>query len=151
MKSPRIAAKSRARLDERLARLQPVERYRPPARGWIRAIREALGMNAAQLARRMGVSQPSIVGLEQSEEKETIQLATLRRAAEALDCTLVYVLVPNRPLEVTVRERARALLLRRRQPVEHTMLLEDQQVNDSITDAQVEDAIHDTSPRMFWD
>jgi predicted DNA-binding mobile mystery protein A len=151
MKSSRIAAKSRARLDERLARLGPVEHYRPPARGWIRAIREALGMNAAQMARRMGVSQPSIVGLEQSEEKETIQLATLRRAAKALDCTLVYVLVPNKPLGVTVRERARALLLRRRQPVEHTMLLEDQQVNDSITDAQVEDAIRDTSPRAFWD
>ena len=108
-------------------------------------------MTAAQLARRMGVSQPSIVGLEQSEEKQTIQLATLRRAAEALDCTLVYVLVPNKPLGVTVRERARALLLRRRQPVEHTMLLEDQQVNDRITDAQVEDAIRDTSPRAFWD
>ena len=151
MKSTKIAAKSRARLDERLARLEPVERYRPPARGWIRAIREALGMNAAQLARRMGVSQPSIVGLEQSEEKETIQLATLRRAAEALDCTLVYVLVPNKPLGVMVRERARALLLRRRQPAEHTMLLEDQRVEDSITDAEVEDAIRDTSPRAFWD
>jgi predicted DNA-binding mobile mystery protein A len=151
MKSPRITAQSRARLDERLARLEPVERYRPPARGWIRAIREALGMTTAQMARRLGVSQPSIVGLEQSEEKETIQLASLRRSAEALDCTLVYVLVPNKPLGVTVRERARALLLRRRQPVEHTMLLEDQQVNDSITDAQVEDAIRDTSPRAFWD
>ncbi|WP_110168917.1 mobile mystery protein A [Luteitalea pratensis] len=151
MKSPRIAAKSRARLDERLARLGPAERYRPPARGWIKAVREALGMNTAQMARRMGVSQPSIVGLEQSEEKETIQLATLRRAAEALDCTLVYGLVPNKPLGVTVRERARALLLRRRQPVEHTMLLEDQRVEDSITDAEVEDAIRDTSPRVFWD
>ena len=78
-------------------------------------------------------------------------MATLRRAAEALDCTLVYVLVPNKPLGVTVRERARALLLRRRQPVEHTMLLEDQRVEDSITDAEVEDTIRDTSPRRFWD
>ena len=108
-------------------------------------------MTTAQMAQRMGVSQPSIVGLEQSEEKETIRLATLRRAAEALDCTLVYVLVPNKPLGVTVRERARARLLRRRQPVEHTMLLEDQRVEGSITDADVEDAIRDTSPRMFWE
>lgn len=151
MKSPRLAAQSRARLDERLAQLGPTERYRPPARGWIKAIREALGMSTAQMARRMGVSQPGIVGLERSEERETIQLATLRRAAEALDCTLVYVLVPNKPLGATVRERARALLVRRRQPVEHTMLLEDQRVEGSVTDAHVEDAIRDTSPRAFWD
>jgi transcriptional regulator with XRE-family HTH domain len=55
----------------------------------------------------MGVKQPSVVALEQSEAKGTIELATLRRVAEALDCTLVYALVPNRPLEQTVRDRAR--------------------------------------------
>mgnify|MGYP006379636831 CR=1 FL=1 len=43
------------------------------------------------------------------------------------------------------------MLLRRRKPVEQTMLLEDQQVNYSISDVQVEDAIRDMSPRAFWD
>lgn len=151
MKTARIAADSRARLDERLAQFGGAERYRPPARGWIKAIREALGMSTAQLAKRMGVRQPSIVGLEASEEKGSIELATLRRAAEALDCTLVYALIPNKPLGTTVRERARAFLRRRRLPVEHTMLLEDQRVKDSVTDAQIEDALRGTNPRLFWD
>jgi predicted DNA-binding mobile mystery protein A len=151
MKTARIAAESRVRLDERLAQFGPAERYRPPARGWIKAVRGALGMSTAQLAKRMGIRQPSIIDLERSEEKGTIELATLRRVAQALDCSLVYALVPNKPLETTIRERARTLLRRRRQPVEHTMLLEDQQVKQTGSDAQVDDIIRQTNPRLFWD
>jgi predicted DNA-binding mobile mystery protein A len=151
MKSARISAQSRARLDERLAQFGPAERYRPPNRGWIKAIRDALGMSTAQLARRLGVRQPSVIALERSEERGSIELATLRRVAEALDCTLVYALVPNRPLQETVRARARALLLRRRRPIEHTMLLEAQGVAGSITEREIDDIIRETSPRRFWD
>jgi predicted DNA-binding mobile mystery protein A len=151
MKSARLAAQSRARLDPRLAQFGPAEQYRAPSRGWIRAIREALGMSTAQLAKRLGVRQPSVVDLERSEEKGTIAVATLRRAAEALDCTLAYVLIPNQPLETTVRVRARALLRQRRQPIEHSMLLEDQDVAEPLSDRQVEDIIRETSPRRFWD
>lgn len=151
MKTARVTAQSRARLDERLAQLGPADRYRPPPRGWIKAIREALGMTTAQLAKRLGVRQPSIVDLERSEEKGSIELATLRRVAEALDCSLVYALVPNRPLEVTIRARARTLLLRRRRPIEHTMLLEDQGVAGVVTERQIDDIIRETSPSRFWD
>jgi predicted DNA-binding mobile mystery protein A len=153
MKTARLAAQSRARLDERLAQFGPAERYRAPARGWIRAIREALGMSTAQLAKRLGIRQPSIVDLERSEERGSIELATLRRVAEALDCHLVYALVPNKSLEVTIRERASALLRQRRWPVEHTMLLEDQHVRESETESnvQVDAIIRETSPRRFWD
>ena len=151
MKSARIAAQSRVRLDERFQQFGPAERYRAPARGWIRAIRQALGITTAQLAKRMGVRQPSIVDLERSEEKGSIALATLRRAAEALDCSLVYVLIPNEPLETTIRERARTFLRRRRRPVEHTMLLEDQDVAGPVSERQIDDTIRETSPRRFWD
>jgi len=151
MKIARVTAQSRARLDQRLAQLGSVEQYRTPSRGWIRAIREALGMSTAQLAKRLGIRQPSVVGLERSEERGTIEVATLRRVAEALDCTLVYALVPNQPLETTVRARALSLLRRRRQPIEHSMLLEDQDVAEPVSDRQVEDMIRETSPRRFWD
>ena len=151
MKIARITAQSRARLDERLTQFGPAERYRPPNRGWIRAIREALGMSTAQLAKRLGVRQPSIVDLERSEERGSIELATLRRVAEALDCTLVYALVPNQPLETTIRARALSLLRRRRRPIEHPMLLEAQDVGGPVTERQVDDIIRETSPRRFWD
>jgi predicted DNA-binding mobile mystery protein A len=138
-------------LDQRFELMRPVERYASPVRGWIKAIRQALGMTTAQLANRMGVRQPSVVAMEQSELKGTIELATLRRAAEALDCTLVYALIPNQPLQLTVRERARAFARRRGRPVEHSMLLEDQQVKRNDSDAHLEDIIRETNPGRFWD
>ncbi len=108
MKKARLATQSRSQLDERFREMGPASRYAAPVRGWIKAIREALGMSTAQLAKRLGIKQPSLVALEQSEAKGTIELATLRRVAEALDCTLVYALVPNKPLESTIRDaRAR--------------------------------------------
>ena len=151
MKNRNISPQSRSRLDPRFDQMRPVERYTPPVRGWIRAIRQALGMTTAQLAKRMGVRQPSVIALEQSEVKGTIELATLRRAAEALDCTVVYALIPNKPLEATVKERARAFARRRLEPVEHSMLLEDQQVKRNESDANLEDIIRDTNPGRFWD
>src|ERR1700692_107825 len=97
MKKARLAAQSRSQLDERFKELGSAERYTPPVRGWIKALREALGMSTSQRAKRLGIKQPSLVALEQSEAKGTIELATLRRVAEALDCSLVYWLGPTKP------------------------------------------------------
>jgi predicted DNA-binding mobile mystery protein A len=151
MNKPRLAADSRKQLDERFKQLGPVKRYAMPVRGWVKAIREALGMTTEQLAKRLDVKQPSVAAIEQSEEKGTIELATLRRVAEALDCTLVYALIPNKPLETAVRDRARAFLRRRRGPVEHSMLLEDQKVEGKNAEAQLDEIIRETNPRLFWD
>jgi predicted DNA-binding mobile mystery protein A len=151
MNRARNAAQSRMHLDERCKELGPVTRYSPPLRGWIKAVREALGMTTAQLAKRLGMKQPSVVAIEQSEAKGTIELATLRRVAEALECTVVYALVPNKPLETTIRDRARAFGRRRRGPVEHSMLLEDQRVRGKDAEAQLDEIVRETNPRLFWD
>jgi predicted DNA-binding mobile mystery protein A len=108
-------------------------------------------MSSAQLAHRLGIRQPSVVALEQSEVKGTIELATLRRAAAALDCTLVYALVPNKPLETIVRDRARALALRLRSPIEHSMLLENQTVNGINSEALLDEFVDELNPRRLWD
>src|ERR1019366_3112271 len=99
MGKARLAAQSRANLDARFKEFGAGGRYKAPVRGWIKAIREALGMTTEQLSKRLGVKQPSIVAIEQSEAKGTIELGTLRRVAEALDCTLIFALVPHKPLE----------------------------------------------------
>src|SRR5438045_3983720 len=98
MDKARRIRQSRAQLDKRYADFRPIERFAPPVRGWIKAVREALGMTTGQLARKLEISQPSVSAMESSELKGTIELATLRRVADALDCKLVYVLVPNKPL-----------------------------------------------------
>ena len=151
MKKARLAAQSRSQLDDRFKKMEPVSRYSTPVRGWIRAVRAALGMTTAQLARRLGVKQPSVVALEQSESRGTIELATLRRVAEALDCTLIYALVPNKSLEAIVRDRARAFERRRREPVEHSMMLEDQEVKGKDAEARLDEIVREFNPRLFWD
>lgn len=123
-----------------------------PVRGWIRAIRDALGMNTRQLAARMGLSQPAITQLEQSEVSGRVQLDSLRRAAVALDCDLVYALVPRTSLEETVRRRARLLAERDVASVDQTMKLEDQ----ALTADQLAKRIDDYAERLvaegrLWD
>jgi predicted DNA-binding mobile mystery protein A len=151
MKRARLAAQSRAQLDQRFRKFGSPKRHATPVRGWIKAIREALGMSTAQLAARLQIKQPSLVALEQSEAAGTMELATLRRVAEALDCTVVYALVPNKPLEAMVRDRARAFSRKRRAPVEHSMLLENQKVTRKNADARLDEIVRETNPRLFWD
>jgi predicted DNA-binding mobile mystery protein A len=83
-------------------------------------------MPLAELGRRLGITAQGVAKLESSEADGTIQLATLRKAAEALDCTLVYALVPNSSLEEVVDRRAQEVAHRDARRVRHTMLLEDQ-------------------------
>jgi predicted DNA-binding mobile mystery protein A len=151
MEKSRRASQSRRQLDRRFKNLGPARRYATPVRGWIKAIRQALGMSTAQLAQRLRIRQPSLVQLEQSEAKGTIELRTLRRVAEALDCTVVYALVPNKPLETMVRDRARAFARKRREYVEHSMLLENQKVASRNLEAQIDEIIREKNPRLFWD
>ena len=129
---------ARKNLDKRLSVLMNTDLFARPTRGWIKALREALGMTTAQLAKRLGVAQPSVVGLEQAEASKAITLKTLERAAHALDCTLVYALVPRKTLESLVQERAREVARKRLQTISHSMALENQRVLEDDERAQLE-------------
>lgn len=118
-------------LDKRFTGLRRLAQSPRPPKGWLRAIRDALGMTTAQFARRLGVSQPRIIELEQSEVSGSVTLKTLQRAAEALGCRLVYALIPEKPLAETVRERTELVAERQLKAVEQTMRLEDQSVKDA--------------------
>ena len=138
-------------LDRRFAEIGPPERFTPPVRGWIKAVREALGMSSLQLARRSKVSQPALAAMEQSEIRGTAQLGSLRRVAAALDCTLVYALLPNKPLDTSIRERVRNMAQRRVPAVAHTMLLEQQGLTPGETEVQLAVYSRILDPRRLWD
>ena len=146
MNSPRRTA--RRRLDQRLVGLDLGHR---PTRGWIRAIREALGMTTAELGQRMGLTQSRVSQIERSEELGSIRIDTLERAALALNCQVHYVFVPNEPLEDMVQRQA---LLRAQAEVDavtHTMALEDQVPEPGVLDAQVKElAERFVNGRQLW-
>jgi predicted DNA-binding mobile mystery protein A len=142
---------ARRRLDASLTDLQPVGRYAPPRAGWIRAIRDALGMSGVQFAARLAVARQSVDDLEKSETKESITLASLQRAADALDCDLVYALVPRTSLQQAVNDRARMIARRALARVDQTMVLEDQQVTDATVDERIDDYIREhVRDRDIW-
>lgn len=126
---PEDRTSARRQLDKRLNALRDTDALARPPRGWVKAIREALGMTTAQLAKRLGVSQPRAVAIEQAELKGSITLDSLERAARALDCRLVYALVPRQSMEALVEERARLLAKKRLESTRHTMALEAQGVD----------------------
>jgi predicted DNA-binding mobile mystery protein A len=118
-------------LDQRLSLLRPLSSTTRPPKGWVRAIRDALGMTTAQLARRIGVTQSRIPILERAEANGTITLKSLERAAEALGCRVVYALVPDNSLAQTLQRRAEQVADRQLNAVGQTMKLEDQAVDDA--------------------
>jgi predicted DNA-binding mobile mystery protein A len=124
--SNEASARGRALIDGHFEEWQSIRGLARPPRGWVRAVREALGMSAAALAARLGTTPSAVTRLEQSEAADRIGLDTLRRAADALGCDLVYLLVPRRPLTATVRDRARQLARRQIAAVEQSMRLEGQ-------------------------
>lgn len=111
-----------------------------PIAGWIKAIRNALGMSQSDLARRLGVSAEAVNKLEHAELRGGITIAKLSEVARALDCTLVYTLVPNTTLEQTVMTQARAEVRRVLDYAAHTMALEDQRIEDTRRDEAIEEA-----------
>lgn len=109
-----------------------------PAQGWLRAIRTALGMTTGQLAARLGTGQSTVAAYEKREAEGTITLDTLRRAAAALDCELVYALVPRRPLRAAVEDQAAQVARQRLAAVAHSMALEDQALTPEAMERQVQ-------------
>jgi len=131
-------ASARRQLDRRLSSFIDPDALKPPPRGWVKAIREALGMTAAQLGQRLGVTQERTLAIEKAEVGRAITLDSLQRAAQALGCRFVYTLVPEMPLEEMVKERASRLASRRLKSAGHSMALEAQSVEASDEREQLE-------------
>jgi len=124
-----------------------------PRSGWVRAIREAMGMSAAAFARRLGMTPVGVRKLESSEASDTITLASLRKLAQALDCELRYALVPRTSLLQQVKDRAERVARERLSPIAHSMALEDQAVQVLQNKLQLELATKDLiegSRRELW-
>lgn len=124
------SSQARRELDRKFsaADLDPIRAL--PRSGWIRAVRGALGMSQAVLAQRLGVSAAAVNKLEHAERHGGITIRKLADVAAALDCTLVYALVPNSSLEQTVMAQARKVAEGTLGYVARTMALEAQEVDD---------------------
>lgn len=101
-----------------------------PKQGWIRTIRKALGMTGAQLAKKLGVNRSRVNRIEIDEQRGAITLRTLEETAAALNCNLVYVLMPRDSLRTIVFKQAEKKANDSLRRISHTMELEGQGVNE---------------------
>ncbi len=142
-------------LDRKLTDLRPLAAMIVPERGWLHAIRTALGMSLRQLGVRLEISAQSVKEIEEREADGSITLRSLRQAANALDLDLVHVLVPrDSSLHAMIERRAgqvaRSIVLR----TSKSMELEEQGVSaeriETSLRSKTEELIR-TMPRYLWD
>jgi predicted DNA-binding mobile mystery protein A len=89
--------------------------------------------------------------MEKAEARGAIQLSSLKRAGEAMNCTLVYALVPNETLEIFFRTRAHAVAIEQLRPIEQTMRLENQLLDPEAVREYLDDYIRtELDPRIVW-
>jgi predicted DNA-binding mobile mystery protein A len=117
----------RKQLERRLSRVREMAAlFQSPRGGWVRAIRGALGMRQRDLAKRLHVSAQAVADLERREGEGAVTLAALREAAHAMGAELHYVLLPVRPIQETLEERATRVARFMASQVHHSMRMEDQ-------------------------
>jgi predicted DNA-binding mobile mystery protein A len=145
---------AREQLDATLKAFRPSLNVSVPSKGWIRAIRDVLGMNGRQFADRLDVTRQRSDQIENEECSGSLTLKAMRRIAESLDCVFVYGLVPRTSLDDIVRNQAKNVATKRLAWADHTMSLEGQSLtqeeNKKILADMIE-ALMETLPANLWD
>lgn len=125
-----------------------------PPKGWIHAIRIAMGMSLSQLAKRLKKTVASTREIEEREQSQAITLKKLREAAEALDAHLVYALVPKGgSLEALIEKRAIEVARKIVMRTSHSMALEDQQNSQLRLEKAIQEKAEELrreAPKLLW-
>ena len=142
-------------IDRKILQLRDIEDLSIPSTGWIKAIRQSLGMSMRQLGIKMGITAQSVKEIEQRELNDAISLRVLRKFGKSLNMKLVYGFIPlNESLESIVDQRAREIAKEIIYRTSISMKLEDQENNpERISKAIREKAeeIKREMPKYLWD
>lgn len=129
------------------------KRYSTPKEGWVRTIRKALDMSGAQLAERLGLSRNRISVLERKEAEGEITLNQLRNLAEQLNCDLTYALVPRKPVEQIIVDKALEIATKTLETNAQNMFLEAQVIDKNAQNRLLEQVTNDimaSGGRVIW-
>jgi predicted DNA-binding mobile mystery protein A len=142
-------------LDAKIQKLRLSGNQIAPSNGWIKAIRTALGIPRRSIAKKLGISEPTLLGIEEREVEGTISMKTLRETAEALDLVLVYGFVPkDKSLRAYIRKKAHAAAKKIVLRTASTMELEDQAISDKRIKAAIMEKTRELEsklPKFLWD
>ena len=120
-----------------------------PKQGWLKTIREFLGMTTTQLAKKIDVSQPRVINMEKNEQN--IKISTMERIADALNCDFVYALVPRENIDDIIYNQAKKKALKIMNKVNKNMGLENQLAESEDTLEDLIKELSDNNIARIWD
>jgi len=119
-----------------------VKPFKKPKEGWIRTVRTALRMSGSQLGKRVGLSRNRISVLER-----------LQYLAEQLNCDLTYALVPRKPIEDIIDDRATEITSQSLNANAQNMFLEAQSIDEEAQKRlfnQIKEQVINSCGRALW-
>ena len=135
-------------LDKKIFDLKSVKNIVPQPSGWIKTVREAIGMTVSQLAARLGVTQPRITKMESNEDN--LKLSTMKKAAEAMNCEFVYYFKPRTTFQNLVDEQAQKKAAEVLKIVNVNMALENQEIAEDEAVKDFASDLINTKIKQIW-
>jgi len=142
-------------LNEKLAQLTVLQHVNVPPIGWIKAIRNGIGMSMEQLGKKLSITKQGVMDIEKREKEGAVTLKSMQELAKALDMKFVYGFVPNASsLEQMIEKRALEIATKIVERTTTTMKLEDQEnskerIENAIKERALE--IVNKTPKILWD
>ncbi len=141
-------------LNSKMLAFASLQKVAPPPTGWIKAIRNAIGMSMLQLGNRLSITKQSVQDMESREKDGSISIKALREAARVLDMQLVYGFVPNDgSLEALIDRKAKELATQIVMRTNNSMKLEDQENTKQRIEKAIQEraiAVKNEMPKTLW-
>jgi predicted DNA-binding mobile mystery protein A len=127
---------------------------RTPPEGWLRTVRNALGMSGAEVAKKMGVTRGRVTQAEHAELTGSVTLKSMQATAEAMGCRFVYAIIPaSGRIEDIITAQARKKAMALVGTASTHMALENQALPDDKIAQEVERLTREIAQEMapdFW-
>jgi len=124
-----------------------------PNEGWISMVRKAMGMSAAQLARRLNVTRNHISKTEKGELCGTVTIKTMQNIAQGMGCRFFYAIIPERTIEEIITSQAKKKATQIVGITSKHMALEDQALSGkqiAVEIKRVQKMLLEDMPPDFW-
>jgi predicted DNA-binding mobile mystery protein A len=102
--------------------------------GWIRYMRQALGITLQKLAELIDGSKATVAQAERNEAKGKITIETLKKLAIAMECEFVYAFIPKDSIKSILKKKAMTKASRIISEADTHMTLENQRVEHDLNE-----------------
>jgi len=142
-------------LNEKIDHLTGLQHVIVPPIGWIKAIRNGIGMSMEQLGKKLSITKQGVMDIEKREKEGAITIKSMQEIAKAMDMKLVYGFVPIAgSLEQMIETRAMEMAKKIVERTSNSMKLEDQEnskerIENAIKERAAE--IINKTPKILWD